>query len=217
LEDGSPITGVAFPRLADYFSIDTTARTQRAVRLAFRPRPLWFSAGVRSPSLADKQTTNERTCMKNLNEWKIWIQNREDLFKDLVRMYLGIGLFVKGLYFMSNRDELNLLLGRLDNATFLQAAASHYVIPVHVIGGLLLAIGLLTRFAALLQIPILLGAVFYVYLPTTTLTDSRQSLEFSALVLFLLVLVVAYGAGRFSVDQLLWKKDHTHAPARLAA
>ena len=155
--------------------------------------------------------------MKNLNEWKLWVQNHEDVFRDLVRMYLGVGLFVKGLYFMSHRDELNQLLGQLDNASFLQAAAAHIVIPFHIVGGLLLAIGLLTRFAALLQIPILTGAVFYVYLPTMTLIDSRQSLEFSALVLFLLVLVAAYGAGRFSVDHLLGKKDHSHAPAHLAA
>ena len=155
--------------------------------------------------------------MKNLNDWKVWIQGHEDVFRDLVRMYLGVGLFVKGLYLMSHRNELDQLLGQLDNASFAQAAAAHYVIPVHIVGGLVLAIGLLTRLAALLQIPILLGAVFYVHLPQMALIDSRQSLEFSALVLFLLVLVVAYGAGRFSVDHLIWKKDHAHAPAHSAA
>lgn len=155
--------------------------------------------------------------MKNLNEWKLWIQGHEDVFRDLVRMYLGVGLFVKGLYFMSHRSELDQLLGNIDNAAFAQAAAAHIVIPVHIVGGLLLAIGLLTRFAALLQIPILMGAVFYVYMPTMTLIDSRQSLEFSALVLFLLVLIAAFGAGRFSVDHLLEKKEHRHAPAHSAA
>lgn len=155
--------------------------------------------------------------MKNLNEWKRWFQGHEDLFRDLVRMYLGVGLFVKGLYFMSHRNELDQLLGQLDNAAFAQAAAAHYVIPVHIVGGLVLAIGLLTRLAALLQIPILLGAVFYVYLPQMALIEPRQNLEFSALVLFLLVLVVAYGAGRFSVDHLLGKHDHSHAPAHSAA
>ena len=155
--------------------------------------------------------------MKNLNEWKLGLQGREDLFRDLVRVYLGVGLFVKGLYFMSHRNELDQLLGQLDNAAFAQAAAAHYVIPVHIVGGLLLAIGLLTRLAALLQIPILLGAVFYIYLPQMTLIEPRQNLEFSALVLFLLVLVVAYGSGRFSVDHILGKKDHSHAPAHSAA
>ena len=155
--------------------------------------------------------------MKNLNEWKLWFQGHEDLFKDLVRMYLGVGLFVKGLYFMSHRDELNQLMGQLDNSVFSQAAIAHYVIPVHVVGGLLLAVGLLTRIAALLQIPILLGAVFYVYLPKMAMIEPRQSLEFSALVLFLLVLILAYGAGRFSVDHLLWKKEHPEVPAHSAA
>ena len=155
--------------------------------------------------------------MKNLNEWKLWLQGHEDLFRDLVRMYLGVGLFVKGLYFMSHRNELDQLLGQLDNAAFAQAAAAHYVIPVHIVGGLALAVGLLTRLAALLQIPILLGAVFYIYLPQMALIEPRQNLEFSALVLFLLVLVAAYGSGRFSVDHILGKKDHSHAPAHSAA
>ena len=155
--------------------------------------------------------------MKNLNEWKLWLQGHEDLFRDLVRIYLGVGLFVKGLYLMSHRNELDQLLGQLDNAAFAQAAAAHYVIPVHIVGGLVLAIGLLTRLAALLQIPILLGAVFYVHLPQMALIDSRQNLEFSALVLFLLVLVAAYGAGRFSVDHLVWKKERTRIPAHSPA
>jgi len=155
--------------------------------------------------------------MKNLNAWKLWIESHEDVFKDLVRVYLGVGLFVKGLYFMSHRDDLNQLLGQLDNLAFSQAAIAHYIIPVHVLGGLLLAVGLLTRIAALLQIPILLGAVFYVYLPRMALIEPRQSLEFSALVLFLLALIFAFGAGRFSVDHLLWKKERSQVAAHSAA
>ena len=151
--------------------------------------------------------------MKNISECRLWLHDHEDVFKDLVRVYLGIGLFIKGLYFMAHHDELNKLLDSLDTAAFAQATAAHYVIPVHIIGGLLLAAGLLTRIAALAQIPILLGAVFYVYLPRMTMIEPRQNLEFSMLVLFLLALIFVYGPGRFSVDHLLEKKG----PAQLHA
>jgi uncharacterized membrane protein YphA (DoxX/SURF4 family) len=158
----------------------------------------------------DQMNQTERTPMKSINECRLWLQSHEDLFKDLVRIYLGIGLFVKGLYFMSHHDEFNKLLETLDTTAFAQATVAHYVIPVHIIGGLLLAAGLLTRIAALAQIPILLGAVFYVYLPKMTMIEPRQNLEFSMLVLFLLALVFLYGAGRWSVDHWLTGRSREH-------
>ena len=95
--------------------------------------------------------------MKNINDCKQWIQSHVDIVIDLVRMYLGVGLFVKGLYFLMHKEEMLKLLEGADNVVFAQAAVGHYVIPVHLVGGLLLAIGLLTRLAALAQMPILIG------------------------------------------------------------
>src|SRR5436309_15778701 len=141
--------------------------------------------------------------MKNINDCKQWIQSHVDIVIDLVRMYLGVGLFVKGLYFLMHKEEMQKLLEGADNVVFAQGAVAHYVIPAHLVGGLLLAIGLLTRLAALSQIPILLGAIFYVHLPKTMLIQPRENLEFSALVLFLLILIFIYGAGRWSVDYRL--------------
>jgi len=88
---------------------------------------------------------------------------------------------------------------------------AHYVIPAHLVGGALLAVGLLTRFAAILQLPILLGAVFYVYAPQVVAfrmssVEPRQSLELAAMVLFLLALVAVFGAGRLSLDNWLARR-----------
>jgi uncharacterized membrane protein YphA (DoxX/SURF4 family) len=130
-----------------------------------------------------------------------------DIVIDLVRMYLGVGLFVKGLYFLMHKEEMLKLLEGPDNMVFAQGAVAHYVIPVHLVGGLLLAIGLLTRLAALAQMPILIGAIFYVWMPRVLLFEQRQSFEFAALVLFLLALIFVYGGGRFSVDNLISKKE----------
>jgi putative oxidoreductase len=86
------------------------------------------------------------------------------------------------------------------NIPMFMTTAAHYVIPAHFVGGVLLAIGLLTRFAAIAQIPPLLGAIFYALLPAFSMLEMRQSLEFTALVTFLFALIGVFGAGRISVE-----------------
>lgn len=120
---------------------------------------------------------------------------------DLVRAYLGVGLFVRGVLFVS-RPEL--VLGYMSNSEswFIPYAVAHYVAIAHLGGGVLLAVGLATRLAALAQLPVLFGAVFMVH-STDNLLTAGQSLEFSALVLMLLVVYLFVGAGPLSVDAWL--------------
>jgi len=134
---------------------------------------------------------------------------------DLVRIYLGVALFFKGIYFMANREVLLQIMEKAGSWSVIgPTVIAHYVVPVHLFGGLLLAVGLLTRFAAAAQLPILIGAVFYVHLPEFTLmsVEPRQNLELSALVLFLTCLVFLHGSGRFSVDHLITKGQRTDTP-----
>jgi uncharacterized membrane protein YphA (DoxX/SURF4 family) len=84
----------------------------------------------------------------------------------------------------------------------------------HLVGGALLVVGLYTRLAALVQLPVLAGAVLLVHWQNGLLS-ANQSLEFSALVLFLLVLVFLFGGGRWSLDARWGRKvpDETATPA----
>jgi uncharacterized membrane protein YphA (DoxX/SURF4 family) len=147
------------------------------------------------------------TIMNKINQCKQWVQSHADVMIDLIRIYLGLGLFIKGIYFMAHRELLEQLLATSENRLFAQAAIAHYVIPVHLLGGLMLALGILTRVAALAQIPIMLGAVLYVHLPKVVLVEPRQSFEFSMLVLFLLIIFFVFGGGRWSVDYYLSRKS----------
>lgn len=131
-----------------------------------------------------------------------WISGHQEVVLDLVRAYLGIGLFVRGILFISETEGLSVLVD-LSEFSLASAALVHYVTFAHLIGGLLLAVGLLTRIAALIQIPILFGAVFLVHLHDGLLS-ANQSLEFSALVLFLLGVVFVFGAGRWSADHYVF-------------
>jgi putative oxidoreductase len=120
---------------------------------------------------------------------------------DLVRAYLGVGLFVRGVLFVS-RPELVLGYMSTSESWFVPYAIAHYVAIAHLGGGVLLAVGLATRLAALAQLPVLFGAVFMVH-STESLLTAGQSLEFSALVLMLLVVYLVVGAGPLSVDAWL--------------
>jgi uncharacterized membrane protein YphA (DoxX/SURF4 family) len=134
-----------------------------------------------------------------------WIKDHRDIGIDLVRMYLGVGLFVRGLLFIAESQGVAALVD-LSAFSITSAALAHYVTFAHLFGGLLLAAGLLTRLAALVQIPILAGAVFLVHLDEGLLS-ANQSLEFSALVLFLLVVVFVFGPGAWSADRYVFERE----------
>jgi len=134
------------------------------------------------------------------------LEAHRDLVLDALRVYLGAGLFFRGLALLASEGGLQLLLGPTEPGLGL-AGLTVIVTAAHVGGGALLTVGLYTRLAALAQLPILVGAVFLVHW-NEGLLSADQSLEFSALVLFLLVLVGTFGSGRWSLDAK-WR----HAPA----
>ena len=147
--------------------------------------------------------------MKDLEHTNHWIKVHGDLFVDLIRIYLGIGLFWKGIYFASHTDDLMRLMEQSGGMWLASGMIAHLVILAHLAGGFFLAIGLVTRMAALVQIPVLAMAVFYVHLPRAfSAIESRQNFEFTALILFLLILISIYGAGRWSVDYVLARKEN---------
>jgi putative oxidoreductase len=131
-----------------------------------------------------------------------YLKENPSLSLDLIRIYLGGALAVRGFLMVADNSSLLAFLGEEDRNWFFPTAAVHYVSLTHLGGGILLALGFLTRFAVLLQIPILGGALFFVHLRDGLLAPG-QSLELSALVLFLLLVILAFGPGKLSADFLL--------------
>lgn len=127
---------------------------------------------------------------------------------DALRIYLGIALVIKGIHFVMNMQETETLMGSIG---LMENVTAWYVVFVHVVGGLALALGLGTRFAALINISVVLGAVLFVHSSEGLFTPS-QGLELSLLVLFGLCLIVWKGATKFSVDHIL-KHNAEEAPA----
>ena len=127
-----------------------------------------------------------------------WFLDHRSWCMDLVRIYLGVGLFAKGLAFLVHREELVRTMVDHD-IIWSGMALAHFVILTHIFGGLLMAVGIGTRIGALIQIPNLVGATFFVNW-SGGLWGFAEELRFSALVLFLLLMFVWYGAGPLSLE-----------------
>jgi|SRR5947209_11140548 len=169
--------------------------------------PGFVRTGHSDPADKPGAPPNNRKARMDNQQIKRWAEAHSDIFIDLVRIYLGVGLFFKGIFFMTHREYLLNILQNAGDLVIAPVTIAHYVIPMHMVGGILLAFGLLTRVAALVQLPILIGAMFWVYLPKWAAVEPRQNLEFSALVLFLMVLLLIFGAGRWSVDHYLANRE----------
>jgi MFS transporter, NNP family, nitrate/nitrite transporter len=122
---------------------------------------------------------------------------------DLLRAYLGIALAIKGIYFVMNMKVVEALTGGFGN---LDNILAWYVVGIHTVGGICLAIGLGTRVAAFFNATVLAGAVFFIH-AKEGLFAASQGLELSMLVLFILGLMVWKGAGQATVDQYMKNGD----------
>lgn len=126
---------------------------------------------------------------------------------DIMRIVLGIILVVKGYYYIRNTAELQQTL--LNNDWHLENyVVIHIVAFAHLIGGLMIILGLITRLAVAVQIPILLGAIIFVNAPAGLLSDNSELL-LSIIVFCMLLFFFVYGSGPWSMDTYMerHKKD----------
>ncbi|WP_194767618.1 DoxX family protein [Tamlana sp. I1] len=130
--------------------------------------------------------------IKSLNKWA---NAHTYLPLDLVRIALGVFLFIKGINFMANTEMLMQLFEPIQNFAGGMIAV-HYVAPAHFIGGILIAFGLLTRWAIIAQLPILIGAILINF--TGEMNTNNLILAISTLLVCTFFLV--YGSGKRSAD-----------------
>ncbi|HET9057954.1 MAG TPA: DoxX family protein [Chitinophagaceae bacterium] len=116
----------------------------------------------------------------------------------VLRVVLGLFLFQKGIVFIYRSEELKLLLeyNAINTGTKILA---WYIMIAHLLGGISIIAGLFTRFMCLLQIPILLGAVFLINLKNGIYANNSE-LGFSILILLLLFIFLLEGGGPLSLD-----------------
>ena len=121
------------------------------------------------------------------------------------RIILGLSLFLKGIQFIENKTLLQKVVNEtavLNDYFWLQT-----LIPwINIFGGAFILIGLFTRFACLIQIPILIGAIVSVN-SKTGLFAGESELAFSIIILSLLILFIVEGDGLLSWRKTIKKEE----------
>ncbi|MFE3847668.1 DoxX family protein [Flavobacterium sp. LB3P45] len=133
--------------------------------------------------------------MNSVKELNKWANTHTYLPIDLLRIALGVFLFMKGISFITNIQYLADLISPIDKiggGMFL----IHYIAPAHMVGGIMIVFGLLTRWAIIAQLPILIAAIIINFMGEM----HSQNLLFALFALAICVFFLFYGSGKHSAD-----------------
>jgi putative oxidoreductase len=105
--------------------------------------------------------------MKILEKIKFWGNHHQPKWLGFFRIALGLILIWKGIAFILNLDVLAAFLRDSELTDKIGASVSitlitHLIIALHLIGGVCITLGIRTRLFCLLNLPVLIGAVFLV-------------------------------------------------------
>ena|ERR1700741_1342729 len=134
--------------------------------------------------------------MNTLQRIEHWGDTHHPRWMDIVRIVLGIFLVYKGIDFLTNMSDLLSIMS--GNISFAYLLAGHYAVAAHIFGGVLLTLGVMTRLACIIQIPVLLGAIFFVS-SSQNLLRPYAELIITIVVLLLLIYFLVAGNGPWSV------------------
>ena len=138
--------------------------------------------------------------MSALKKMQDWGDGHHPAWLDFFRILLGLVLIWKGVAFYMNIGAFSTLMhiAHLGTAVGISMIA-HFIIVVHIMGGIAIALGTHTRVFCLVNLPILIGAVFFINLSSEIFRPYAE-LWLSVSVLVGLVCFIIEGNGILSVD-----------------
>ncbi|HMO63270.1 MAG TPA: DoxX family membrane protein [Ferruginibacter sp.] len=137
--------------------------------------------------------------MSAITKFRDWTASHNPKWLALIRVALGAALLLRGVNFLDNTAELQT---SIDASVFQSHSEwiAHAIPWIHIGGGFLIIIGLFTRFASLIQMPVLIGAVFFINSKKGFFT-TETSLPYSIIILLLLIVFLIEGSGMLSLAQ----------------
>lgn len=147
--------------------------------------------------------------MDNIKRLVKWGDTHHPKWVDLIRILLGGFLMYKAISFLVYMSRMtDLMDGSMDFGQFALTLLGHYVVFAHLLGGLALILGMFVRASAIVQIPILLAAVFVVN-ANTAMAQPYVEVVSSVVVLLLLVYFLIVGNGPISFKLPPEEKTHS--------
>lgn len=138
-----------------------------------------------------------------------WAENKQANWLAALRILLGLIIFLKGVFFIRNTEALYTMIAN-SSIDLYAVLIVHLVASAHLMGGLLIIFGLITRVAILFQLPILIGAIVFVN-AQKGFFSIQSELSLSVFVTLLLMFFLVFGSGIFSVDEWMNKnKEADH-------
>ncbi|NCT73755.1 MAG: DoxX family protein [Chitinophagaceae bacterium] len=140
--------------------------------------------------------------MNMLHQIRRWEYLHRKIVILILRVVLGIIITLKGIFFLSNYNYLESLLSSSLLHRFAGPFWVYYITFANLLCGIFLIIGLFTRIALSIQIPMLIGAVLFIN-PGEHALRLNGEFVLSVLVLGALCYFLIKGPGEMSMDNYL--------------
>lgn len=136
--------------------------------------------------------------------------SKKEIVFAFLRIVLGAVILLKGFAFFKDSSQIQALIKNhgfeiLDSNI---AAIAFFITYFNLLGGTFIIAGFFTRWIALFQIPVIIGAIIFVN-SEAGLSFNNMELALSVLILLLLFLFLIIGSGPYSADEFF--RSYTHA------
>ncbi|HIP19082.1 MAG TPA: DoxX family protein [Sulfurovum sp.] len=137
-----------------------------------------------------------------IGEFRVLLSYPQNIVILLARFAIAYGFSLPALVKIQNLESTTVWFESL-GIPFAQFAA-YMVSGIEVIGIILIFLGLFTRYISILLSCVMLGAILFVHLPHGYSVEGN-GIEIPFYYFLFLMIFTTFGAGKYSMDQLLFK------------
>ena len=150
--------------------------------------------------------------IKNIQDWT---NTHNPKWLALFRVALGAALLLKGVSLLNNLPDFGRLVDE-NNLSKYKDLIIDSVPWIHIAGGFLIIIGMFTRFASLIQIPVLLATILFIS-SKQGYFSIQTDLSISLVIIFLLLVFILEGSGPLSLAGYFKEEEEEEKKANTSA
>ena len=150
--------------------------------------------------------------IKNIQDWT---NSHNPKWLALFRVALGAALLLKGVSLLNNLPDFGRLVDE-NNLSRYKDLIIDSVPWIHIAGGFLIIIGMFTRFASLIQIPVLLATILFIS-SKQGYFSIQTDLSISLGIIFLLLVFILEGSGPLSLAGYFKEEEEEEKKANASA